>query len=167
MGTVDCKLTCNLDACNLTRRLGVTPHRTRTLGGQCFSAFNGIRSCLRSLITGTQRGKCARAVFKQHHCFPTLHSAGHITHRTTRHTTLGTPVRKSTTSVVGVTVVHTRRALTRTRIGDYVVLRVRSRLMIRVTPKRNSRIARLMHGTVRRTISLTIPLSMSYNVNSS
>lgn len=167
MGTVDCNLTCKLDACKLTRRLGVTRHRTRTLGGQCFSAFNGMRSCLRSLMTATHRGNCARAVFNHQHCFPTLHSAGHVTHSTTRHTTLGTPVRNSTTSVVGVTVVHTKRTLSRTNIGDHVVLRVRSRLIIRVTPNRDRRIARLVHGTVRRTISLTIPLSISYNVKSS
>lgn len=104
-GTVGFNLVCNVDTFNLTQRLGVPHGRTRGCVSLCFRHCPNILRCVRHAHTRTGRRNCIRALSKHHLCLPSVGSDGNTHHTTTRHTTVGTPVRKATTSVVGQTVV--------------------------------------------------------------
>lgn len=160
-GTIGFNIICNVDSCNLSRGLGVAQGTTRRFVSHCFSGCPNIGRFVRSVIGRTGRANCIRALFREHHCLPSVRGHGFGLHSFTRHATVGSPVRNATTSVVGITVIQVSGILGRGKLRTGVLLRIRSRLVFRYPRRRVPILRGLIPRVVRRTISLTIPLGIS------
>lgn len=150
-GTVGFNLLCNVDTFKLTGRLRVDHGRTRSCVSVCFRHCPDIGSCVVGAHTDTCRGNCIRAVLNHGLCAPSVGRDGHVIGRKTRHTTVGTPLRNSTTSLVGLTVITISGMLPGGRTG--VLLRIRSRLIFRISDSEITRVDRLVGSTVRGMLS--------------
>lgn len=160
-GTIGFNVICKVDSFKLDRSLDVSEGRTTRCVRRCFRSCPKVGAFLSGYIDSTGRGKCTRALCKEEEPVPRLGSDGFVREDFKRHITVGTPVRKATTSVVGVTVVRMGRRLGGEGLGSQVVLRIRSRLLVRTSRERLRRMRRVLRSGVRRTTRLLIPLDIS------
>ncbi len=162
-GATGFNVVCNVAMFKLTRQVGMGHTRTGRLVSNCFVACPGIGRCVRGDVRATHRGNCARAVCRHHYCLHSVGDRGTIIHNCTRHGTVGTPVRKDTTSVVGVTVATIFHHFRGRKLHSGVVLRMRSRLGFDIFPRRQRHIRAVIVRRVRQTYAVRIPLRTSCN----
>lgn len=164
-GTIGFNVICNVNTFDLTGSVNISIGRTGSCVGNCLGRFSNITRCVGGVITSTGRGNCTRALFGHHHCLPRLTSSGRVVHTFNREITVGVPVRNATTSVVGVTVVEISGHLRGRGVGSHLVLRIRSRLVIRTPLRRTSGTLRVIARRVRGTYGFDIGLLTSNGVN--
>ncbi len=164
-GTIGFNVICNVNTFSLTGSVNIDQGRTSDCVGSCLTACPGISDCVRGAVGSTGLGKCIAALFNEGHCLPRLTGSGTVIHTFNRHITHGTPVRNATTSVVGLTVIgifgHLRGRIPSTGL----VLRIRSRLVIRYLRTSTGGIYRVLGRRVRATTSVTIGLDASTGFN--
>lgn len=163
-GTIGFNVICKVNTFSLTGSVNISGGRTGRCVRDCLTRCDNISDCVGGIIRGTGTSNCIRAVFNEEEGLPRLASDGRVVHTFNREITEGVPVRNATTSVVGVTVVGISRHVGTRGLHTELILRIRSRLVIRTPRSRDVEITLVIRRRVRGTIGVDIPLATSTTV---
>lgn len=149
-----------LSAYGLAKQLNLTPAEAKTLMGDYFQRFGGVRDYLRSVVEQAKRDTFTVTLFGRRRPFPDLGSPNRVVRENAERAALNAPIQGTAADIMKRAMISIDQKIRESGLTSRMLLQVHDELIFEVTTGEQDALTALVREGMAHAAELTVPLDV-------